>query len=80
MLEHSDRADGVKGTVSDVSKVLEAKLHEVSHTRTSSPLGGIALLLLGQGHAHDPAAVVASGVDRHRAPATADIEELHPRL
>ena len=80
VLGHSDGADRVEGLVSDVAKVLYPKINQVAHTREASLFGGVALLGLGERDADDPRAVVASRVNAHGTPATADVEQTVTRV
>ena len=76
VLEHADRGDRVELLAAEVAVVLQADLDAVGHSPAScDPLPGERGLRLADGDADRPGAVVARGVDRHRAPAAPDVEQ-----
>ena len=74
MLEHADRDDVVEG-VGDLAVVLEAEAHPVGEARGLGPRLGDAELLLAEGDADDLGAADPREVERHAAPAAADVED-----
>ena len=75
MLEHADRGDGVEGLAAQVAVVHHADLHLPVETGLADPAGRFVDLLPAQGHPDHPGAVVLGGVDGHRTPAAADVEQ-----
>lgn len=72
---HADGGDGVEGAVGDVAVVLHPDLDTVGQALVGDALAGVGGLLLGQGDADDAHPVLAGRVDRHGAPAAADVQE-----
>ena len=80
MLEHADRADPVVDLGSgDVAVVGQPDLDPILQARLPDPLAGELELVLRQGHAEHPGAMVLRRVDRQGAPAAADVEQAHAR-
>ena len=75
---HTDGGDRVVRPVVDVAVVLDADLDPVGEPLLGDPLAGVGGLLLGERDADDADAVLAGGVDRHGAPAAADVEQPLP--
>ena len=80
VLEHPDRADGVERPVGDVPVVLQADLDPILQAGLLHPQRAELGLALGDRDAHGLDAVVACGVHHQAAPATAHVEQPHPRL
>ena len=74
VLEHADRDDVVELAL-DLAVVLQAEAHAVGEAGGGGALGGDAVLLLGEGDAGDVGAADAREVERHAAPAAADVED-----
>ena len=79
MLEHADRDDAVEPLV-EQAIVLELELHMVRHAGRRRPLARDLQLVLGQGDAEHVDAGDLVQVQRHPAPAAADVEHPLPRL
>ena len=75
VLEHPDRGDRVEGLAAEVAVVLQPDLDPVGETRLLDPPSGQVDLLAAERHADHLRPVVACGVDGHRAPSAADVEE-----
>ena len=74
VLEHADGDDVVEAAL-DLAVVLDAEAHAVGEAGGGGALGGDAVLLLGEGDAGDVGAGDAGEVERHAAPAAADVED-----
>ena len=59
----------------DLAVVLQAEAHPVGEAGGGGALGGDAVLLLGEGDAGDVGAADPGEVERHAAPAAADVED-----
>ena len=59
----------------DLAVVLQAEAHPVGEPGGRGALGGDAVLLLAEGDAGDVGAADAGEVERHAAPAAADVED-----
>ncbi|MDH6189218.1 hypothetical protein M2168_002250 [Streptomyces sp. CZ24] len=77
VLGHADGGDRVVGPVPDVAVVLDADLDAVGEALFGGALAGVGGLFAREGDADDLDAVLAGGVQRHRAPAAADVEQAH---
>ena len=62
MLGHPDAGDRVVRGVEDVSVVLDADLDQLIEPERGDAVLGVGGLLVGEGDAHGPHAVLASGV------------------
>ena len=78
VLEHADRRDGVELLAPQVPVVLVADLDPVLEPGLAHPPLRLVDLLVAEGHADHPGAVVAGGVEGHRAPAAAHVEQAGP--
>ena len=74
MLEHADGGDGVEWFVADVPVVLHPDLDLRAEPGFGHPVVSEGCLLSAQGHTDDLRAIVTSGMERHGAPAAADVE------
>ena len=74
-LDHLDR-DELRVAPAQVAVVLEQHLDAVVEPRLAHALGGHRVLLARQRRGGDAAAVLAGGVQRQRAPAGADLEQV----
>ncbi len=72
---HPDGGNGVIGAVLDVPVVLDPQLDEVGQALFRDPLAAVRGLLPGERDAGDLDAVLAGGVQRHGAPAAADVQQ-----
>ncbi|GAA3099356.1 hypothetical protein GCM10020254_51030 [Streptomyces goshikiensis] len=72
---HADGGNGVVRAVLDVPVVLDPDVDEVGQALFGDPLAGVDGLFAREGDAGDPDAVLAGGVQRHGAPAAADVQE-----
>ena len=75
VLEHPDGRDGVELLAPEVAVVLQADLDLPVQPGIGHPSGGLVDLLAAEGDADHPGAVVAGGVDGHRTPTTAHVEQ-----
>ena len=74
VLEHADGDDVVELAL-DLAVVLEAEAHPVGEAGGGGALGGDPVLLAREGDAGDVGAGDAGEVERHAAPAAADVED-----
>ncbi len=79
MLGHTHRADGVEGSVDDVSIVLDPDLDLIAQTGVGDTLARPVGLFRRDRHTHRLHAVVLGCVQDHRTPSAADVEVPHPR-
>src|SRR3546814_247903 len=77
VLGHADRGDGLEIPAGEVAVVLEPDLDPVGEAGLFDALAGELDLLSADGDPDDVDAVLAGGVDRHRSPPAADIEQPH---
>ncbi len=77
VLEHADAADRVERAVLDIAVVLDADVDALVDIRVDHALGRELGLLPREGDADRVNAMVAGGVERHRTPAAADVEQPH---
>ena len=73
------RTDGVERTVVDVAVVLQPDVHLAGQPGLLDPLDAGLDLARRHGHPNDLDAVVLRGVQGHRPPAAADVQEPHAR-
>jgi hypothetical protein len=78
VLGHPDRRDRVVLLAADGAVVLQADLDPVGDARLGDALAGPLGLRLADGDADRRHVVVAGGVDDHRPPTAADVEEAPP--
>ena len=75
MFEHADRRDGVELLAAQVAVVLQADLDLVGQPGQLHPAPGLVDLLAAEGDPDHGGPVTAGGMDGHRAPAAAHIEQ-----
>ena len=75
MLGHADRRDGVEALAPQLAVVLQADLDPVADAGLGRPLAGEVRLGAADRDADDRHVVVLRGVDGHRAPSAADVEQ-----
>ena len=75
VLGHADRGDGVERLAPELAVVLQPDLDAVGDPGVLDPAPGELGLGLADGDADDLGAVVGGGVDRHRSPPAADVEQ-----
>ena len=79
VLEHADRGDRVERVLSEVAVVLQADRHLSLETGLGHSLTGQGGLLRADRDPDHLHPVLARRVDRHRAPAAADVEQARAR-